>query len=72
MRILKSSKSNAAFIVCISSIYALIFIFVSNHIEFQRLLKHPKTLSGFWNKWSNYVASGNLEYIGYIAIFWPS
>lgn len=66
--ILKHPKANALFISIVSILYACIFIFTSNHIEFVRLLSHSNTLNGFWNSWSNFIANGNMKYIGYIII----
>lgn len=68
MMILKHPKANALFISIVSILYACIFIFTSNHIEFVRLLSHSNTLNGFWNSWSNFIANGNMKYIGYIII----
>ncbi|KUO63130.1 MAG: hypothetical protein APF84_11440 [Gracilibacter sp. BRH_c7a] len=69
MKLLKHSIVNAAFIVIMSAIYSFLFIFTSNHIEFLRLLSKAETLqSDFWNGWSSFIKSGNMEYIGYAII----
>ncbi|KPU43298.1 hypothetical protein OXPF_27390 [Oxobacter pfennigii] len=69
MKLLKHSAANAIFIAFMSSIYAFLFIFTSDHIEFQRLLKKTNTLqSDFWNRWSDFIRAGNMKYIGYMII----
>lgn len=69
MRILKYPKINALLISIISTVYALLFIATSGHIEFTRQFSHPATLnSGFWNSWSSFVRGGSMKYIGYIII----
>ena len=69
MKLLKHSMGNALFIGFMSSIYSFLFIFTSDHIEFQRLLSHSDTLqSDFWNGWSDFIRGGNMKYIGYAII----
>ncbi len=67
---INNPKANAMFILCESILYSFIFIFTANHIEFQRMLHHSKSLnSSFWNAWMEFIANGNMLYIGYIIIF---
>lgn len=69
MKILKSPYINSAIVSFVSLIYAFIFILVSNHLEFQRVLSHGITLnSSIWNAWSAFLQKGNLKYIGYAYI----
>lgn len=69
MRFLRKPLINAAIILIISMFYALIFILVSGHMEFERILNHADTLnSSFWNTWSAFLEQGNMKYIGYAYI----
>jgi len=69
MNLLKHPVVNAVFIGLMSALYSFLFIFTSNHIEFQRLLSKSKTLqSEFWNWWSDFIRAGNMRYIGYAII----
>lgn len=69
MNLLKHPVVNAVFIGLMSALYSFLFIFTSNHIEFQRLLSKSKTLqSEFWNWWSDFIRVGNMRYIGYAII----
>ena len=69
MKRLKHSMVNAMFISIISGIYSFLFIFLSDHIEFLRLLSKPKTLqSDFWNGWSDFIRMGNMKYTGLVII----
>jgi len=69
MKLLRKPQINAVLISVISAFYALIFIFVSGHLEFNRLFSSGKTLnSNFWNGWSDFLKQGNLKYIGYAHI----
>lgn len=69
MKILRYPIVNALLISVISAIYALLFIFASDHPEFTRQLSHASTLnSPFWNGWSSFVRSGSMKYAGYITI----
>ncbi|QNU67954.1 hypothetical protein EHE19_005790 [Ruminiclostridium herbifermentans] len=69
MTLLKNPKMNVFYISMISALYAFLFIFTSNHIEFNRLISHPNTLnSWFWNMWSEFIANGNMKYFGYVII----
>lgn len=69
MRILRKPLANAAIISVISIFYALVFIVISGHIEFERILNHAATLnSTFWNGWSDFLKQGNMKYIGYAYI----
>ncbi len=66
MRFFRKPLINAAII---SILYALIFILVSGHMEFERILNHADTLnSSFWNTWSAFLQQGNMKYIGYAYI----
>lgn len=69
MRFIRKPLINAAIILIISIFYALIFILVSGHMEFERILNHADTLnSSFWNTWSAFLEQGNMKYIGYAYI----
>lgn len=69
MKTLKNPKINALLISVVSTFYAFLFIFTSNHVEFTRMLSHSKTLnSAFWNGWSAFVQNGNMKYIGFVII----
>ena len=69
MKRIRSPKINAAIILIITTFYSLVFISTSGHIEFERMLKHSSTLnSAFWNTWSDFLAQGNMKYIGYTYI----
>lgn len=68
MTLLKHPRTNALFVSFVSALYACLFIFTSNHVEFVRLLTHSNTLSDFWNSWSAFIANGNMKYVGYIII----
>ena len=69
MRTLRKPLVNAAIISVISIFYALVFIVISGHIEFERMLNHAATLnSTFWNGWSDFLKQGNMKYIGYVYI----
>ena len=69
MKLLKHSIINALFIGLMSSIYSILFIFTSDHIEFLRLGSKSKTLqSDFWNWWSDFIWAGNMRYVGYVII----
>jgi len=69
MNLLKNPVANALFIGFMSAIYSFLFIFISNHNEFLRLLSKRKTLqSDFWNRWSDFIRAGNMRYIGYVII----
>lgn len=69
MRFFRKPLINAAIILIISIFYALIFILVSGHMEFERILNHADTLnSSFWNTWSAFLEQGNMRYIGYAYI----
>jgi hypothetical protein len=66
MKILRYPGTNALLVSVVSAIYAFIFIFTANHIEFVRLLSHANTLnSSFWNSWSAFIIKGGMKYIGY-------
>jgi len=53
----------------ITAFYSLVFIITSGHVEMRRMLHHADTLnSAFWNIWSDFLARGNLKYIGYAYI----
>ena len=66
MKFLRRPIVNAILILSVTVLYILIFTFISGHIEFLRLLNHSQTLSSpFWNRWSEFLANGNLKYIGY-------
>lgn len=69
MRFFRKPLINAVIISIISIFYALIFILVSGHMEFERILNHADTLnSSFWNTWSAFLEQGNMKYIGYAYI----
>lgn len=67
MRIIRKPKISAAIIAIISVFYAVIFVIISQHIEFMRILEKKTTLNPmFWNIWSDFLKQGNLKYIGYV------
>lgn len=69
MKTLRKPLANAAIITVVSIFYALVFIIISGHIEFGRMLNHAETLnSAFWNGWSDFLKQGNMKYIGYLYI----
>ena len=69
MRILRKPQTNAVVISVVSIFYALVFIIISGHLEFERILNHAETLnSPFWNEWSVFLKQGNMKYIGYAYI----
>lgn len=66
MRIFRKPQMNAVIVSAVSAFYAFVFILISGHLEFDRILNHGKTLnSAFWNGWSAFIKQGNLKYIGY-------
>ena len=66
MNVFRKPHTNAILISVVSLFYALVFILISGHMEFERLLKHADTLnSTFWNVWSEFLKQGNMKYIGY-------
>lgn len=69
MKILRKPQTNAIIISVVSIFYALVFILISGHLEFERILDHAETLnSPFWNDWSAFLKQENLKYIGYAYI----
>ncbi len=69
MKILRKPQTNAAIISIVSIFYALVFILISGHMEFERILNHADTLSSaFWTEWSAFLKQGNMKYIGYTYI----
>jgi len=69
MNVFRKPHTNAILISVVSLFYALVFILISGHMEFERLLKHTDTLnSTFWNVWSEFLKQGNMKYIGYTYI----
>ena len=69
MKILRKPQTNAVIISVVSIFYALVFIIISGHLEFERILNHAETLnSPFWNGWSIFLKQGNMKYIGYAYI----
>lgn len=69
MNVFRKPHTNAILISVVSLFYALVFILISGHMEFERLLKHADTLnSTFWNVWSEFLKQGNMKYIGYTYI----
>ncbi len=69
MKMIRNPKMNAAVILIITAVYSQVFILISGHIEFKRMLSHAITLnSDFWNAWSNFLIQGNMKYIGYVYI----
>lgn len=61
MKWLKNPMSNAFFIAAITAIYAAIFIVASEFI-----MNYKNLLSSSW--WANFIASGNLKFVGLIMI----
>ena len=69
MKILRKPQINAVIVSAVSMFYALVFILISGHLEFERILNHADTLnSAFWNGWSAFIKQGNIKYIGYAYI----
>lgn len=69
MKILRKPQTNAVIISVVSIFYALVFILISGHLEFERILNHAETLnSPFWNGWSAFLKQGNVKYVGYAYI----
>ena len=64
MKILRKPQINAVIVLVISMFYALVFILISGHIEFERIINHANTLNSiFWNGWSAFLKQGNMRYI---------
>jgi len=71
MKMIKNPKMNAAVILIITVFYSWVFILISGHIEFERMLRHAAPLNlDFWNAWSIFLIQGNMKYIGYVYIVW--
>ena len=69
MKIIRSPKINATIILIITAFYSLVFILTSGHVEFERVLNHASTLNSvFFFFWSDFLAQGNMKYIGYAYI----
>lgn len=69
MKIFRKAQINAVIVSVVSVFYALVFILISGHLEFERILNHADTLnSAFWNGWSAFIKQGNIKYIGYAYI----
>ena len=69
MKAIRNPKLSAVMILTITAFYSLVFTVTSGHIEFERVLSHADTLnSAFWNTWSDFLARGNMKYIGYAYI----
>lgn len=67
MKYLRYPFFNGAFISLFSSFYAFIFIFTSNHIEFQNILYYTKAKAANSNNlstWGEFLYNGNQKYIG--------
>ena len=66
MKFFRKPLINAAITLIVSIFYAFIFILISGHMEFERVLNHTDTLnSPFWNTWSAFLRQVNMKYIGY-------
>lgn len=66
MKMMRNPKISAAMILGVTAFYALLFIVTSGHIEFERILNHHATLnSAFWSGWSDFLARGDMKYVGY-------
>ena len=69
MRLLRKPQIHAAIVSAVSLFYAFVFILISGHIEFERILSRAGTVnSAFWNVWSAFLKEGNMQYIGYAYI----
>jgi len=69
MRFLRKPQINAVIITLVSLFYGSVFILISGHIEFERILEHGETLnSTFWNGWSDFLRQGNMKFLGYAYI----
>ncbi|WP_096269655.1 hypothetical protein [Paucisalibacillus globulus] len=69
MKLLKEPLVNIVFISLLSIFYSFIYIFTAGHMEFVSLLSHARTLnSTLWNGWSDFIATGNMRFLGYIII----
>lgn len=66
MKLLRKPQIHAAIVSAVSLFYALVFIVISGHIEFEHILSRAGTVNGaFWNGWSAFLKAGHMRYIGY-------
>ncbi|MDD2497121.1 MAG: hypothetical protein PHY90_03145 [Desulfitobacteriaceae bacterium] len=65
----KHPAMNALFITALSAFYSFLFIFISDHMEFQSIV-HPKgTLQiPVINAFTGFIMGGNMKYVGYAII----
>lgn len=69
MKCVRKPLVNLSAVVLMSAFYAAVFLTVSGHAEFERILNHGLTLnSGFWDMWSGFLRQGRLKYVGYLYI----
>ncbi len=60
---------NALFISILSAFYAFLFIFISGHMEFRRMVHLKGTLKiPFINAFTGFIMGNNMKYIGYAII----
>lgn len=65
MKVMRNPKLGAVMILTVTAFYALVFTVTSGHMEFERMLRHSRTLdSAFWNGWSDFLARGDMKYVG--------
>lgn len=46
--------------------YTALFYFTSNHMELNSMLANGTLQSHFWNGWSDFIAAGNMKFVGYL------
>ncbi|NLU52027.1 MAG: hypothetical protein GXX10_04075 [Clostridiaceae bacterium] len=67
MKLLRYPLVNGVFVSLFTAFYALILIFTSNHLEFQRILYYTKAkaanLSNL-SSWGEFLYNGHQKYIG--------
>ena len=72
MKLLRKPPVHAAIVSAVSLFYAFVFIVISGHIEFERILSRAGTVNGaFWNGWSAFLKAGNMRYIRWGLCFLP-
>ncbi|HZK27225.1 MAG TPA: hypothetical protein VFD00_06780 [Thermoclostridium sp.] len=60
---------SALFISILSAFYAFLFIFISGHMEFRRMVHPEGTLKiPFINAFTGFIMGNNMKYIGYAII----
>lgn len=65
----KHPAANALFVSVLSAFYAFLFIFISDHMEFQSMVHLKRTLQiPFINAFTGFIMGGNMKYVGYAII----